>query len=309
MDSKPCKICGQTKPLSEYHRGACYKDGHFPTCKPCRSVILKMQRPATGRVGGPAARPADERFMEKIVKQPGTGCWLWTGTVGKKGRISFSPMSYKTVSAMRFIYLREGRTIPPRTRLSRRCGNTRCLNPDHFALVRLGIPDKERGVKECSLCRKEVPFALFSNNQGYLSSRCNPCQGVYLRAQKFGLMPEDYLAMLTSQGGRCAICKGLPPGKRGFAVDHDHQTGRIRALLCVRCNTGLGHFMDNADLLRAGAAYLDAHCGTTGVDGTSAATCGISGTHKARLSSTATSSDDAFGRRLEPLALPTSRHP
>ena len=70
----------------------------------------------------------------------------------------------------------------------------------------------------------------------------------------YGISLEDYDRMLESQGGGCAICGG-PPGKgRGgplnfFCVDHDHQTGRVRGLLCIDHNTGLGRFDDSLNLL------------------------------------------------------------
>jgi hypothetical protein len=66
--------------------------------------------------------------------------------------------------------------------------------------------------------------------------------------------------MLEAQGGRCAICRSDKPGGRGrFAVDHCHSSGRVRGLLCVACNAGLGQFRDDPDLLRAAVAYLAVH--------------------------------------------------
>jgi len=73
--------------------------------------------------------------------------------------------------------------------------------------------------------------------------------------RKFGLTIEGYNALLGSQGGRCAVC-GREPGRSNLHVDHDHNTGKIRGLLCFRCNGGLGQFKEKpARLLRA-ADYL-----------------------------------------------------
>ena len=73
----------------------------------------------------------------------------------------------------------------------------------------------------------------------------------------YRLTPEDFDQMMADQGGSCAIC-GAPPAKgKRLHVDHDHETGQIRALLCFHCNCGLGHYQDRPDLLRKAADYLD----------------------------------------------------
>ncbi|MGZ6587108.1 MAG: endonuclease VII domain-containing protein [Solirubrobacteraceae bacterium] len=78
--------------------------------------------------------------------------------------------------------------------------------------------------------------------------------------QKYGLTFDAYEALLAAQGGGCAICRTTEPGGRWgthFAVDHDHDTGRVRGLLCSRCNVMLGNAQDDPARLRAGAAYLE----------------------------------------------------
>jgi Autographiviridae endonuclease VII len=52
----------------------------------------------------------------------------------------------------------------------------------------------------------------------------------------YGLTPEQYAALLSSQGGICAVCKQ----QKRLVVDHDHKTGAVRGLLCYRCNTLVG---------------------------------------------------------------------
>lgn len=64
-----------------------------------------------------------------------------------------------------------------------------------------------------------------------------------------------YEQILEKQGGRCAICGKEASGNR-FAIDHSHETGEIRGLLCYQCNTGLGSFRDDSELLRKAIAYL-----------------------------------------------------
>lgn len=75
----------------------------------------------------------------------------------------------------------------------------------------------------------------------------------------FGISLADYVLMLAAQGGVCAICKRPETRKRRayLAVDHDHETGRVRGLLCSACNAGMGHFDDSPRLLVAAAQYLE----------------------------------------------------
>jgi hypothetical protein len=61
--------------------------------------------------------------------------------------------------------------------------------------------------------------------------------------------------MLYKQGGKCGICGSVSNGKR-LAIDHDHETGRVRGLLCQQCNTALGLFKDQVELLKKAIDYL-----------------------------------------------------
>lgn len=71
----------------------------------------------------------------------------------------------------------------------------------------------------------------------------------------YGMTHEDYDALLYRQNLGCAIC-GRRPEKRALAVDHCHETGRVRGLLCHKCNPGIGIFCDDPALLLKAADYL-----------------------------------------------------
>lgn len=85
------------------------------------------------------------------------------------------------------------------------------------------------------------------------------------RRWKYGLSPQDYDDMVDSQLGLCAICHvQMELGghrKDSVCVDHNHETGVVRALLCRKCNVGLGHFNDDPELAQSAADYLAAHEG------------------------------------------------
>lgn len=80
-----------------------------------------------------------------------------------------------------------------------------------------------------------------------------------MRQYLYGLSQERYEALLAAQDGRCAICRTDDwPGKDHRPhVDHCHETGRVRGLLCDFCNRGLGLFGDDPARLRAAADYLE----------------------------------------------------
>lgn len=73
----------------------------------------------------------------------------------------------------------------------------------------------------------------------------------------YGLAPGDFDILLEKQNNQCAICGTTEPGHKGvFAVDHCHWTNRVRGLLCVNCNRGIGWLKDDPSLLDRAAEYL-----------------------------------------------------
>lgn len=76
--------------------------------------------------------------------------------------------------------------------------------------------------------------------------------------QKYGISIDDFSEMSRRQNGRCAACGGLP-GKRFLNVDHDHDTGVVRGLLCHACNVSLGFLRDDLRLIEALAVYIKRH--------------------------------------------------
>ena len=71
------------------------------------------------------------------------------------------------------------------------------------------------------------------------------------------MTPAGYYDMLVAQGGVCAICRLTCQSGKRLCVDHDHATGKVRGLLCQKCNTVLGKMSDSPELLRRAAAYLE----------------------------------------------------
>jgi hypothetical protein len=81
--------------------------------------------------------------------------------------------------------------------------------------------------------------------------------------RSYGITLAQYEAMLAAQGGKCAICRGpertrdKDGGPRRMPVDHDHNTGKVRGLICTHCNRALGMFRDSVEILKAAIEYVE----------------------------------------------------
>lgn len=105
---------------------------------------------------------------------------------------------------------------------------------------RLANPDKVR-----EAARRSRELHPHTERRGYLK-------------RKYGLTPERFEELLILQEHKCAICKTQAPGGRvlNWTVDHDHETGEVRGLLCSECNWALGGFKDDPLLLEQALRYL-----------------------------------------------------
>jgi hypothetical protein len=138
--------------------------------------------------------------------------------------------------------------------------------------------DAPKGKKQCTKCRKSKLVAAFSKSKNAYDGRhpqCKQCtsDGAKLNRAKskaralkrfYGMTETEYQTMLDQQGGVCAICQRTETRMQNgsivhLSVDHDHKTGKIRALLCYRCNSGLAHFREDTALLEGAVAYLKKH--------------------------------------------------
>lgn len=142
------------------------------------------------------------------------------------------------------------------------------------------IADDPLAMKRCPRCRSHKLTTEFSKNRRRgdgLQYHCKKCCGelaklrasdrragyrtAHYRIKKYGVDEETFDAMVESQGGGCAICGRKPEDFVGdrfrtLCVDHDHNTGVIRGVLCQRCNRGLGMFDDDPGRMKTAAKYL-----------------------------------------------------
>ncbi len=115
--------------------------------------------------------------------------------------------------------------------------------------------NREHAIAEVERWQQENKEHLHAYRRGYRARRKAEDRDAHLR-RTFGITQADYEALLARQGGGCGIC-GRKPGKISLHVDHEHETGKIRGLLCVGCNNALGQFHDDPALLALAAGYVE----------------------------------------------------
>jgi len=117
--------------------------------------------------------------------------------------------------------------------------------------------NKEKKAASCKLWKRNNRERLAFWHKGYQADnkdRIAEYDRQYRLKRKYNLTLEEYNQILSEQDGVCAICK--VEGTPHLSVDHDHETGKIRGLLCKKCNLGLGYFNDSANLTQKATDYL-----------------------------------------------------
>ena len=139
------------------------------------------------------------------------------------------------------------------------------------------------GRRICSGCNKEKALADFGKSVLFKmgrETRCKACKNTWRAARKVpkripaaDASPRDYrrrythgvsaatfLALYDAQDGKCGICSNeMDFLAKATCLDHSHNTGMIRGVLCQRCNLGIGHMKDDIKLMRSAIAYLEKH--------------------------------------------------
>jgi hypothetical protein len=130
-------------------------------------------------------------------------------------------------------------------------------------------PTEVEGKKRCRKCHTLKPIEEFYSDHSRSDNpmtHCITCDNKRSKSTNlrlnYGITLEDYETLLLAQNGTCAIChepetRRYPTGRvSNLCVDHDHETGKIRGLLCHRCNQAVGYLRDRSGLCLSAAAYL-----------------------------------------------------
>jgi hypothetical protein len=127
----------------------------------------------------------------------------------------------------------------------------------------------------CNVEKQITEFYMRDKKTGRRHSACKECDKARVKARhqanpertrnndlkrNYGITLQEHQEMYENQGGRCAICKKEGDGKwKKLCVDHNHETGKVRQLLCRRCNMILGQAYDDTSLFSEMILYLDRH--------------------------------------------------
>lgn len=224
MDTKTCSKCNQMKPCSSFSHTVGGL-GRRNTCSNC--IAQKVRQTITSNRGKQTSQICMECKHSKDLKH------------------------YKTTKAGNL------RRICTPCYKAKRAGykDTFYGNPDNLEHKKAQERAKYYSDPERTQRRREYTINWKSQRPDYRMKS---------KLKKYGLTLEQYRAILENQGGCCAICR-LPPSEllRGkikqLSVDHNHHTGRVRALLCGPCNSAIGLLKESTELMLAAATYINYH--------------------------------------------------
>jgi len=126
----------------------------------------------------------------------------------------------------------------------------------------------------CMKCKEVKPSTEFCRNKSTGTGfhfYCKPCHQRqrkeslerrhggssrhYHLMQEYGMGADEVDELIRQQGGLCAVCRE----REANQVDHDHETGVVRGIVCLLCNAAMGAFHDDPDLIRRAIAYVKEH--------------------------------------------------
>ena len=152
-------------------------------------------------------------------------------------------------------------------------------------------------LKLCSNCKEKKELVMFSKNKHTkdgLNTWCKACNAILAKSWrkvesnkervkqwrsnniekctaharksnlniKYNMSIKEYNVLLEAQNNKCLLCSKSPEDNgKALSVDHDHQTGKIRGLLCDNCNKGIGFLKENIETLKNAIRYLETHGG------------------------------------------------
>lgn len=256
VTSKICPTCARRLPLASFYRNRSRPDGFGAQCRSC---VLRAKRDARG---APRRRPTAVR-TENGKECPRCAEYKpWSG-YARKAAAGDQHQTYCAVCSCELA-----------TESRERHAEARSARHAERLLVALSDPDRVKSCRSCGETKPRSQFYVHRSTSDGRASTCRVCaraqarrrygdpdhqSGLELRRTearlaKYGLSQLAHAQLYAAQDSCCAICDARPV--EGLVVDHDHQTGLVRGLLCGPCNRALGGFADDAARLARAIGYL-----------------------------------------------------
>lgn len=142
----------------------------------------------------------------------------------------------------------------PDSRICKRCSSLR-MQSKRNKQPKVDYPTvTEKRCSNCKIVKVAIAFTRSRRDKSGLGSLCRECASIRNHARMYG---EAGLQLLNTRAN-CAIC-GIYVEKKMKCIDHDHVTGKLRDILCLKCNMGLGAFGDDLQLLNKASEYIRLH--------------------------------------------------
>ena len=226
VSSLSCSGCKGVKPVSEFYKDSTTTTGYQDRCKPCQKVLAERQKISY--------REANEKKYQSESPAPE---FIKCNKCGEEKPIS----EYNRMPTSKFGWDKRCKS----------CNRARIDDAKEVNRQRNRVPViPASGLLDCSRCGQAKPVADFyisrASKRGW-KSLCKSCSkdGITKEAKRkvalrpYGMEPEEYDARLSAQLGGCAICGNLDSIEgRSHPVDHCHDCGKVRGILCTLCNTG-----------------------------------------------------------------------
>lgn len=274
---KTCPKCATAKPFIDFARHAKTSDGLQSWCRECGRAATKAARQR--RLERPAVLPHDtgkrctrckdflpwESFHRNRAAPDGRQAYC--KPCANEIRREYEDRNKEALALRRA----ERLAVSPPVNATKVC--TKCHVEQPILQFYAHRGTKDGRTTYCASCQRAASRQWTKDNAERVKARNQSARDADPDRKKrdhrqwwlklYGLTQSDYAALLQGQNGVCAIC--LKPERfidprtgepRRLAVDHDHANGRVRGLLCGRCNRTLGHMDEDIDSLMRAAEYL-----------------------------------------------------
>ena len=248
---KMCSRCNVEKPLNDFAKSACKKDGRTYSCKSCIEIGRKE------RLAADPERAERVRELDAARKRAKADEIYQKIKARKEADTEYAERvrmyAKKYAEKNREKELKRGQAY----RLS--ITETEKARETRNAYMREWRASHSERINQLNREKRRNDTEKITLDNARRRERHDPIAGRDAMLKRtYGITLDEYKRRYSEQGGKCGICGDVRPdcGRDGLVVDHCHAEGNVRKLLCTHCNKGLGHFRDNVQRMVKAIEYL-----------------------------------------------------